>query len=115
MYGLFPYPPNKWRLVCCDWAHRVTVMDSGCQKTAPTKLDKEAYAMSLSVDSKIKEIKKNPAAVELMEGFTPGFGTDPQMKLVGGLTFRALAKFPQANISDEQLEDIDQALKALGE
>jgi hypothetical protein len=70
--------------------------------------------MSLSADSKIKEIKKSPEAVEIMEGFTPGFGTDPQMKMVGGLTIRALAKFPQANISKEKLEEIDQALKALG-
>lgn len=70
--------------------------------------------MSLSVDSKIKEIMKNPEAVELMEKFSPGFATNPQMKMVQGLTYRALAKFPQAGMTEEKVEEIDQALKALG-
>lgn len=69
--------------------------------------------MALSVDSKIKEIMKNPTAVELMEKHTPGFSTNPQMKMVQGLTFRALAKFPQSGITPEKLEEIDKDLKAL--
>ena len=71
--------------------------------------------MGLSVDSKIKEIMKNPEAVTLMEKFAPGFSTNPQMKMVQGLTYRALAKFPQANMTPEKVEEIDQALKALGD
>ena len=69
--------------------------------------------MALSVDSKIKDIMKNPEAVALMERLSPGFATNPQMKMVQGLTFRALAKFPQAGISPERLEEIDKALQAL--
>lgn len=70
--------------------------------------------MALSVDSKIKDIMKNPEAVAMMEKFSPGFATNPQMKMVQGLTFRALAKFPQAGMTPERVEEIDQALKALG-
>ena len=70
--------------------------------------------MALSVDSKIKDIMKNPEAVDLMEKLSPGFATNPQMKMVQGLTFRALAKFPQAGLSPEQVEEIDKALRALG-
>lgn len=70
--------------------------------------------MALSVDSKIKELKQNPEAVELLEKYSPGFATDPQMKMVQGLTFRKLASFPQAGLSAEQVEEIDTALKALG-
>ncbi len=70
--------------------------------------------MALSADSKIKDIMKNPEAVALMEKFFPGFSTNPQMKMVQGLTFRALAKFPQAGVTPELLEEIDSALKALG-
>lgn len=69
--------------------------------------------MGLSVDSKIKEIMKNPKAVELMEKHSPGFATNPQMKMVQGLSFRALAKFPQAGISAAKLEEIDKDLRAL--
>ena len=71
--------------------------------------------MAVSVDSKIKELMKNEAAADLLEKFTPGFKTNPQMKLVQGLTFRKLASYPQSNLSPEQVEEIDAALKALGE
>jgi hypothetical protein len=70
--------------------------------------------MAFSVDSKIKELMKSPEAADIMEKFAPGFKTDKQMKLVQGMTFRALAKFPQANISDEKLEEINKALAELG-
>lgn len=69
--------------------------------------------MALSVDSKIKDIMKNPAAVELMEKHSPGFSTNPQMKMVQGLTFRALAKFPQAGMTTEMVDEIDKELKAI--
>lgn len=70
--------------------------------------------MALSVDSKVKELMKNEAAADLLEKFSPGFKTNPQMKLVQGLTFRKLASFPQAGLNAEQIEEIDAALKALG-
>ena len=71
--------------------------------------------MALSVDSKVKELMKNDAAAELLEKFAPGFKANPQMKLVGAITFRKLASLPQAGISPEKLEEIDAALKAHGE
>ncbi len=71
--------------------------------------------MALSVDSKVKELMKNDTAAEILEKFAPGFKTNPQMKLVQGLTFRKLCSFPQAGISPDKLEEIDKALKALGE
>lgn len=69
--------------------------------------------MAVSVDTKVKELMKN-AAADLLEKFSPGFKTNPQMKLVGGLTFRKLASFPQAGLTPEKVEEIDTALKALG-
>jgi hypothetical protein len=69
--------------------------------------------MALSVDSKIKDIMKNSEAVALMEKMAPGFSTNPQMKMVQGLTYRALAKFPQSGMSPEKVEEINQALMAL--
>ena len=37
------------------------------------------------------------------------------MKLVGGLTFRKLASFPQAGLTEEQVAEIDEKLKAIEE
>lgn len=71
--------------------------------------------MALSADTKVKILKKNEAATKIITEYTPGFATDPQMKLVGGLTFRKLCSFPQSGITEEQLEEIDARLKAIEE
>ena len=71
--------------------------------------------MALSVDSKVRDLRKNEKAAELLEKYAPGFKTDPQMKLVGALSFRKLASFPQAGLDAAKIEEIDAALKALGE
>jgi len=70
--------------------------------------------MALSVDSKIKALMKDPAAVELLEQYSPGISTEPQMKMVYGLTLRKLAGFPQAAALAEKLDEIDEKLQALG-
>ncbi len=51
--------------------------------------------MALTIDSKVKELMKNPKTADLLEQYTPGFKTNPQMKLVGALTFRKLAALTQ--------------------
>ena len=70
--------------------------------------------MAFSLDSKVKDILKNPAAAAVLDKFCEGASKNPQMKLVGALTFRKLCSFPQAGLSAEQLAEIDEKLKALG-
>ena len=36
--------------------------------------------MALSVDSKVKELQKNPAAADLLEKFSPGFKTNQTVR-----------------------------------
>ena len=48
--------------------------------------------MAFSLDSKVKDILKNPAAAEILDKFCPGASKNPQMKLVGGLTLRKLVR-----------------------
>jgi len=69
--------------------------------------------MALSVDDKIKKLAKNPQAADLIESYSPGFKTDPQMKMVYGLTLRKLASFPQAATLAEHLDEIDAKLKEI--
>ncbi len=71
--------------------------------------------MGYSVDDKVKKLKKSKAACEVITKYSPGFETDPQMKLVGGLTFRKLASFPQAGLTEEQVAAIDEELQAIEE
>ncbi|WP_130812249.1 hypothetical protein [Olsenella sp. Marseille-P4559] len=71
--------------------------------------------MAVSVDSKVKVLCKNPEAAAIISQYSPGFTTDPQMKMVYGLTLRKLASFPQAKDLADHLDEIDEKLKALGE
>ena len=42
--------------------------------------------MAFSLDSKVKDILKNPAAAAVLDKYSPDASKNPQMKLVGGLT-----------------------------
>ena len=69
--------------------------------------------MAFSLDSKVKDILKNPAAAEILDKFCPGASKNPQMKLVGGLTLRKLASFPQSAYLQPHLEDFNSILRLL--
>ena len=43
--------------------------------------------MAFSLDSKVKDILKNPEASAVLDKYSPDASKNPQMKLVGGLTF----------------------------
>ena len=58
--------------------------------------------MAFSLDSKVKDILKNPAAAAVLDKFCEGASKNPQMKLVGGLTLRKL-----------HLEELDKELQAI--
>ena len=66
-----------------------------------------------SVDMKLKELLGIPEAVEILERHIPGMTTNRQLKMAMSMTFRSMSKFPQANIPDELLEQIDTELQAL--
>ena len=68
--------------------------------------------MAFSLDSKVKDILKNPAAAAVLDKFCEGASKNPQMKLVGGLTLRKLASFPQSAYLQPHLEELE---KELGE
>ena len=72
--------------------------------------------MAFSVDSKIKEVLKNPEASEVINKLFPALANHPQLKMISmaGMTIRKVAVNPKANYSEEQLEELDKALKALG-
>ena len=69
--------------------------------------------MGYSIDDKVKVLKKSPAACAVITEYSPGFETDPQMKLVGGLTLRKLASFPQSAFLKPHLDDLDKELQAI--
>ncbi|MGI6073006.1 MAG: hypothetical protein ACOX75_08425 [Lachnospiraceae bacterium] len=69
--------------------------------------------MGFSLDSKVRDILKDPRATAVLDKYCEGASTNPQMKLVGGLTIRKLSTFPQSAYLLPHLEDLDNELKAI--
>jgi hypothetical protein len=69
--------------------------------------------MAITIDSKIKDIMEEPRAADIVAKYSPGFKTDRQMKMVYGLSLRALAKFPQAKALADNLAQIEKELAEL--
>ena len=76
-------------------------------------LKKKEATMPYSVDDKCKKLAKCPEAAAIITEYSPGFTSDPQMKMVMGLTLRKLASFPQAKELADALDEIDARLKAI--
>lgn len=67
-----------------------------------------------SVDSKMKDLLKDPAVCAVLESYFPGMTTSPRIKMAFAFTLRKVATFPQLNLAQEKLAEIDQKLQALG-
>lgn len=66
-----------------------------------------------SVDSKMKDLLKDPAAAAVLESYFPGMTTSPRIKMAFAFTLRKVAAFPQINLPKDKVEELDQKLRAL--
>lgn len=66
----------------------------------------------LTVKSKLKDLLANDEAVEIIQKYVPEFSRDDP-RLTAGLNYslKAISKFPQAGMSQEQLQQIADALE----
>jgi hypothetical protein len=67
--------------------------------------------MAITVDSKVKDILANPAALEVVAKFLPSI-TDPRTKAAAGMSLKALLAFPQTKCPKEDQAAIAEALEA---
>ena len=68
--------------------------------------------MTLSLDSKIRDIMRSEEGKAVMEKWAPGSSKDPRMKLVGALTYRKLLSYPESAETAKHSDEIDADLKA---
>lgn len=85
----------------------------------------EAAAPRFSIDTKFSELIADPQASKVVGDFfesrriaanQPAMSEEESaglMQMIGDLTPRELANFPQANLDDEALEELNQALAAI--
>ena len=70
--------------------------------------------MALSVDSKLKDILRNPEAKAILLQYTPNIATHPALKMIQMMSIRKLWSYPEAAEYAVHLDELDAELKALG-
>ena len=69
--------------------------------------------MAISSKSKLREILEDERAVAIIDEYIPGFVSNPELGPVAGMKMRVLLKFPQVDLTKEQVAEIIQRLDAL--
>lgn len=69
--------------------------------------------MALSLDSKIKEIMRDPQGKEVLLKYAPGFATNPAVKMIQMMTLRKVMAYPEAAEFAAHADEIERDLKAI--
>lgn len=69
--------------------------------------------MAISSKSKLREILEDERAVAIIDEYIPGFVSNPELGPVAGMKMRVLLKFPQVQLTKEQVAEIIERLDAL--
>ena len=69
--------------------------------------------MAISSKSKLREILEDERAVAIIDEYIPGFVDNPELGPVAGMKMRVLLKFPQVDLTKEQVAEIIERLDAL--
>jgi hypothetical protein len=71
--------------------------------------------MGYSIKTKLKEIMKSEAAMDVLEKYVPGVKQNPQLKLGASMPIDVLAKMAPDMLPPEKLPEMDADLKAIEE
>ena len=69
--------------------------------------------MAFTGDSTINDILANEKAKAVVEKYIPGFTTHPELAMVKSMSLKAVALFPEANISSDKLAAIIEDLSKI--
>ena len=69
--------------------------------------------MAISSKSKLREILEDERAVAIIDEYIPGFVNNPELGPVAGMKMSVLLKFPQVELTKEQVAEIIERLDAL--
>lgn len=71
------------------------------------------FTMPYSIESKVRDLLDNDESRSIIESVLPGFASHPQVGIARGMALSVVAKFSDGLITDDALQRIDAALKAL--
>lgn len=69
--------------------------------------------MAFTGDSTINDILASEKATAVVEKYIPGFSTHPQLAMVKSMSLKAVALFPEADISSDKLAAIIEDLSKI--
>ncbi|MBO4353199.1 MAG: hypothetical protein J5818_06895 [Eggerthellaceae bacterium] len=69
--------------------------------------------MAISSKSKLRDILEDERAVAIIDEYIPGFVSNPELGPVAGMKMKVLLKFPQVDLTKEQVAEIIERLDAL--
>ena len=75
--------------------------------------NEKGSTMAISSKSKLREILEDERAVAIIDEYIPGFVNNPELGPVAGMKMRVLLKFPQVELTKEQVAEIIERLDAL--
>lgn len=75
---------------------------------------RDTSGLTLTIDSKLKDLMADPRSVTVVEKYIPGISTNKQTKMAYGLSLRALCKYPQVGISPAKVDELARELENLG-
>jgi hypothetical protein len=69
----------------------------------------------LSTKSKLKDILKDPKALEVLDKYVPGASKEPKLKMGAGMNLVTLSGLAPDKLKPEFMEQLDADLRALGD
>lgn len=70
----------------------------------------ENPAAAYSIESTVADLVANPKTKAVLDKHVPGLSESPQLSMVQGMSLQQLSGFPQAGISEENLQAMQREL-----
>jgi len=69
----------------------------------------------LTTKSKLKDVLKDPKAMEVLEKYVPGASKEPKLKMGAGMNLVTLSGLAPDKLKPEFMDQLDADLRALGD
>jgi hypothetical protein len=69
----------------------------------------------LTLDSKMRDVVKNEAAMDILEEYFPGARKEPKLKMAMGMSLNTVAKMAPKMFPPEMMKDIERRFAELGD
>lgn len=73
---------------------------------ASTDVENESTAPTYSIESKVNELLANEQTKSIIDKYLPKLASSSHLSMIGSMSLKGLAAFPQAGLTDDKLKAI---------